>query len=247
MPREFQVRSMKKWAWYLARLSQAPVRTQIASSALLWGIGDCLAQRIEHSIKRRKQKQLLSVEGSEEGAGASAARSSVKGGLDWRRVVTTAGFGAAFGLDHVVAQRLLLRPNSVRFLAAKVLADTLLFGPVHLLAWFTYSGLAGGKSLATVRRDVARDFLPAFVTEGALWPSVQLVNFRFVPVRHQLLLVNIMCVADSAFLSWFNTQQDAAWKAWLNSRLLGGEHASNWKYSWKGPVEDVRYFLPSVD
>lgn len=124
------------------------------------------------------------------------------------------------GLDYLVRTRMALRPSSTPFLAAKVFADTVIFGPVHLGAFFTWTGLASGRPWERVKQDVIRDFIPAFMTEGAVWPLVQVLNFRFVPVQHQLLFVNGVCVLDSAWLSWLKYQDDAPWKQYLLSVIL---------------------------
>ncbi|KAB2629669.1 protein SYM1-like [Pyrus ussuriensis x Pyrus communis] len=107
-----------------------------------------------------------------------------------------------------------------RFVASKVAIDGFLFGPLDLLVFFTYMGFSSGKSFPQFKEDGKRDFLPAFVLEGGVWPIVQLVNFRFTPVRYQLLYVNFFCLLDSSFLSWLEQQQDASWKQWLKSRVL---------------------------
>ncbi|CAA0838532.1 Peroxisomal membrane 22 kDa (Mpv17/PMP22) family protein [Striga hermonthica] len=78
-------------------------------------------------------------------------------------------------------------------------------------------GFSTGKTTAQVKEDVKRDFLPALVLEGGVWPIVQVANFRFVPVRYQLLYVNLFCLLDSCFLSWLEQQEDAAWKLWFKS------------------------------
>lgn len=121
------------------------------------------------------------------------------------------------GLEHVVKTRLKLRPNSVPFVGTKLFFDTALFGPIHLLAFFTYMGLVSGKPLEQVKRDIKRDFPPTFMTEGTMWFFVQIANFRFVPVKNQLLFVNLFCILDSAFLSWVKHQDDAPWKRYLTS------------------------------
>ncbi len=76
-------------------------------------------------------------------------------------------------LESVCINRLKLKPNSFRFITTKVMADTFLFGPVHLLAFFTYTGLASGKPWDEVKHDVKRDFLPSYMTEGLGWAIVQ--------------------------------------------------------------------------
>lgn len=127
------------------------------------------------------------------------------------------------GLDRYIKSRLLLKPNSFRFVASKVAIDGFIFGPLDLLIFFTYMGFAAGKSVPQIKEDVKRDFLPAFVLEGGIWPIVQVVNFRFVPVRYQLLYVNFFCLLDSSFLSWLEQQEDAPWKQWLKSCLSFNE------------------------
>ncbi|KAI8547319.1 hypothetical protein RHMOL_Rhmol07G0185900 [Rhododendron molle] len=149
--------------------------------------------------------------------------------INWRRVATTSLFGFGFvgpvghfwyeGLDQVMKSRLHLQPKSMRFVASKVALDGIIFGPLDLLVFFSYMGFSSGKSATQVKDDVKRDFIPAFVLEGGIWPLLQVANFRFVPVRYQLLYVNLFCLLDSCFLSWVEQQQDAPWKQWFKSFL----------------------------
>lgn len=129
--------------------------------------------------------------------------------LPWRYV----------GLDRFVKMRLKLQPNSFRFVTTKVAADGIIFGPLDLLVFFSYMGFTSGKTAAQVKEDVKRDFLPALILEGGVWPAVQVANFRFVPVQYQLLYVNFFCLLDSCFLSWLEQQEDAPWKQWFKSFL----------------------------
>ncbi|KAG5540678.1 hypothetical protein RHGRI_020791 [Rhododendron griersonianum] len=150
--------------------------------------------------------------------------------INWRRVATTSLFGFGFvgpvghfwyeGLDQVMKSRLHLQPKSMRFVASKVALDGIIFGPLDLLVFFSYMGFSSGKSATQVKEDVKRDFIPAFVLEGGIWPLLQVANFRFVPVRYQLLYVNLFCLLDSCFLSWVEQQQDAPWKQWFKSFLV---------------------------
>ncbi|XP_073020039.1 uncharacterized protein [Primulina eburnea] len=149
--------------------------------------------------------------------------------INWRRVATTSLFGLGFvgpvghfwyeGLDRFIRLRLQLRPNSFRFIGTKVAVDGIIFGPLDLLLFFTYMGFSTGKSATQVKEDVKRDFLPALILEGGIWPIVQVANFRFIPVRYQLLYVNFFCLLDSCFLSWLEQQEDAPWKQLFKSLL----------------------------
>ncbi|KAJ4845859.1 hypothetical protein Tsubulata_044571 [Turnera subulata] len=204
------------WRWYRNCLEVHPVKTQMISSGFIWGAGDIAAQSISH-YTAPKHPQSQDEEKEKE----------VK--IEWKRVSATSLFGFGFvgpvghfwyeGLDRFARSRLVLRPNSLRFVAAKVAIDAFLFGPLDLLIFFTYMGFSNGKSVPQIKEDVKRDFLPAFIFEGGIWPPIQFANFRFVPVRYQLMYANIFCLLDSCFLSWLEQQQDAAWKQWFASFL----------------------------
>ncbi|KAI3454066.1 hypothetical protein Pfo_010729 [Paulownia fortunei] len=206
---------LRLWKWYQNCLATHPVKTQVISSGFIWGFGDIAAQAVTHSTS--KPHHLQTHDEAKE----------LK--INWRRVASTTLFGLGFvgpvghfwyeGLDRIIRVRLKLQPNSFRFVAAKVAADGIIFGPVDLLAFFTYMGFSAGKTAAQVKEDVKRDFLPALILEGGIWPIVQVANFRFVPVRYQLLYVNFFCLLDSCFLSWIEQQEDAPWKKWFKSFL----------------------------
>ncbi|KAA8521786.1 hypothetical protein F0562_012459 [Nyssa sinensis] len=205
---------LKLWKWYQNCLAVHPVKTQVISSGLIWGFGDIAAQTITHSTAKKRLQ--ISDEDKE-----------LK--INWRRVATTSLFGFGFvgpvghfwyeGLDRFIRLRLQLQPKSLRFVAAKVAIDGIIFGPLDLLVFFTYMGFSTGKSVTQIKEDVKRDFVPAFLVEGGIWPIVQVANFRYIPVRYQLLYVNFFCLLDSSFLSWLEQQQDAAWKQWFKSFL----------------------------
>lgn len=186
------------------------MKTQMISSGLIWGVGDIAAQTITFSTANRRRK-------------VSERDKELK--INWKRVAATSLFGFGFvgpvghfwyeGLDRIIRTRFKMQPNSFRFVATKVALDGVIFGPLDLLVFFSYMGFSNGKSIPQIKEDVKRDFLPALVMEGGIWPILQVANFRYVPVRYQLLYVNFFCLLDSCFLSWIEQQEDAAWKKWF--------------------------------
>ncbi|KAL5558805.1 hypothetical protein UlMin_035016 [Ulmus minor] len=205
---------LRLWKWYQNSLAVHPVKTQIISSGLIWGVGDIAAQTITQATAKKQN-------------GVQDEEKEVR--INWKRVATTSLFGFGFvgpvghlwyeGLDKYIRVRRGLQPNSFWFVANKVAIDGFLFGPLDLLVFFTYMGFSTGKSFPHIKEDVKRDFLPAFILEGGIWPFVQIANFRFIPVRYQLLYVNFFCLLDSCFLSWLEQQQDAPWKQWIKSLI----------------------------
>ncbi|XP_047342697.1 protein Mpv17-like [Impatiens glandulifera] len=189
-----------------------PVKTQMVSSGVIWGFGDIAAQAITHSASLRQKKESTEKDGDFK--------------INWRRVASTSLFGFGFvgpvghfwyeGLDMFMRKRVQLQPKSLKFVAYKVLLDGIIFGPLDLFVFFTYMGFSSGKDFRQVKEDVKRDFLPALAIEGGIWPILQVANFRYVPVRYQLLYVNFFCLLDSCFLSWVEQQKDAKWKKWFS-------------------------------
>ncbi|XP_057421876.1 protein SYM1-like isoform X2 [Lotus japonicus] len=153
--------------------------------------------------------------------------------VDWNRVVVTSMFGFGFvgpvghfwyeGLDKFIRCKLQLMPTSARAVATKVAMDGLIFGPVHLFVFFTYMGICAGKTIPQVKEDLKRNYVPALILEGGVWPIVQVFNFSYVPVKYQLLYVNLFCLLDSGFLSWLDQQKDAPWKQWFSFHSKNGK------------------------
>ena len=87
-----------------------------------------------------------------------------------------------------------------RVRATKV--EAFVFGPVCLWLFFSTVSLMEGTEWETIRRKLWRDFVPTYLIDYSFWPIVQGINFNFVPVRHQLLVVNSMCYFDDIFLTY---------------------------------------------
>jgi protein Mpv17 len=110
----------------------------------------------------------------------------------------------------------MFRPLGVPFLAFKVITDSLVFGGLNIAVFFTILTVSEGGTMTDVRRKLKSDFWPTFLTELAVWPALQWINFAKVPVRNQLLVVNSATVLDSTFLCWCRATDD-----WLSVVLPG--------------------------
>ncbi|MEW5298348.1 MAG: hypothetical protein WDW36_001483 [Sanguina aurantia] len=187
---QFSNRINRVWKAYERQLTRNPVMTQVTTSALLWGCGDVMAQRV--------------------------GRVSKDDSFQKRRMVLTAGFGAGFGacghywyagLDVVC--RSLLKAGSPAFLCAKVAADTFLFSPIYILAFYAYGCyVIDGSGWKGFSHQVRQDFIATYLAELVIWPGFQTYNFVKVPVQHQLLAVNCVSLIDATFLSWSRCQED---------------------------------------
>ncbi|KAI8476925.1 MAG: hypothetical protein J3K34DRAFT_381933 [Monoraphidium minutum] len=218
------------WGAYERQLQRRPVVTQMTTSALLWGVGDLAAQRLEayereHYARADRAAPAAASPGVKPGADAAA-------GVDWRRAALTAAYGAAFvgpvghywylGLDAACGRA--LAPGSPAFIALKVMLDTAFMGPFYVSTFFAFGCAAiDGGGWDEFKRKMKTDFVPTLALEVSVWPFVQSVNFWKVPVKHQLLVVNSMTVVDAAFMSWARNQED--WLTSLTERLKAGKAA----------------------
>jgi len=174
------------WRAYEKNLRRRPILTQSLMTSVLWGIGDLFAQEIE-------------------GHRADPLRAAVTAAYGATLVGPT-GHVWYLWLDRFAAKHFL--PGSSSFILAKILADGLAFGPVHVGTYFAFMTLLEGGSLQDVATKLKKDFMSSYLTELVIWPPIQLFNFRYVPVKHQLMVVNIASVLDSGFLSWVGHQEN---------------------------------------
>jgi len=69
----------------------------------------------------------------------------------------------------------------------RVAFDQLLFAPAGLACFFTFMTVAEGGG----KRDVVRKFqdvyFPALKANFMVWPAVQMLNFRVVPMQFQIV------------------------------------------------------------
>mmetsp|Transcript_1925 Transcript_1925/g.3936 ORF Transcript_1925/g.3936 Transcript_1925/m.3936 type:complete len:235 (-) Transcript_1925:1421-2125(-) len=215
---------------YSKNLQRRPFTTQIVSSAVLWGIGDVLAQRVSSDDAQHhgspSSSTAVSVEQQQQGQrrekthGSSASDMDgivPSNALDIRRALSASLYGGLFNgtIGHIwytkldeLALAFLKHKSPFVFIGAKVFADSIVFGPLHLGAYFTCMTLMEGGSLRDVQHKMEKDFVPTFAVELTMWPLVQAINFALVPVTYQLLVVNCATVVDAGLLSWIQHQVD---------------------------------------
>jgi hypothetical protein len=91
-----------------------------------------------------------------------------------------------------------------------------------LPGFFGLLGIAAGETSAVIGERFRDKFWPTLMAESVAWPAVQGLNFWKVPVQHQLLVVNVVSLADCTFLSWVKHQQDLGlWRQMLQGGPFG--------------------------
>jgi len=188
------------WSRYVRALEAQPVCTQMGSSAVLWCVGDLVAQGAERRL------HLHPKHAHRKEPDSSSERVS---SVDWRRVGVQTAYAAFvwapaahywYELLDRTAHRL-ARAGTRRFVAVKLGLEMIALHPVSLAAFFFCVGLANKEPLKEVGEQIRRDLPPSLLLEYAMWTPLDLLNFACVPVRHQLLVNNLGSLVESGVLS----------------------------------------------
>lgn len=174
---------------YSRALEKHPFMTQMVQSGILGGAGDASTQVLEHKWAREEGEEPKP--------------------WDFRRLAAVTAFGV-FGMGpsghlwYIYLDRFTTRFCRTQFqtIFTKVCGDTFVYGPVCLGAFFASVSWMEGEPVKDIWRKLRRDFVPTYIVDYSFWPLVQGLNFKFVPVHHQLLVVNIVCYFDDIFLSY---------------------------------------------
>jgi hypothetical protein len=102
-------------------------------------------------------------------------------------------------------------PNNGNIQALKRVAmDQFLFAPVGLSCFFTFMTVTEGGGRKEVANKFKDLYLPTLRANYILWPAVQVINFRFMPLQFQIPFVSLVGIAWTAYLSLTNAAEDEA-------------------------------------
>ncbi|CAJ0829814.1 6609_t:CDS:2 [Entrophospora sp. SA101] len=170
---------------YKYHLTRRPILTQSITAGFLCGLGDTIAQ---HVVEKRGIKNH-----------------------DSYRTIRIGGFGILIaGPVPAVWYRILDRyvkfENPITGLLARVALDQMVFAPTFIAGFFLIQGILEGKTKLQLTRKLEKAYLPALLNSYKIWPIVQLINFRFVPLDHRLLVVNTVALGWNTYLSVTNNK-----------------------------------------
>ena len=83
-------------------------------------------------------------------------------------------------------------PNKT--LAARVIADQTIFAPTNLFVFLSTMAILEGKDPG---KKIASTYTDTLTANWTVWPAVQTVNFKFVPLEARVLFVNIVSLGES--------------------------------------------------
>ena len=223
---------MKFWrlwtAFYSRALDKHPLWTEMITSGTLWCLGDLATQRVEQWTRTTTNPRTTTVS-------SPTSAGDHNSGINWKRTAHQTMYASLLWgpvahhwyhwLDRW-ANRIVTSRIPTRLLATKLVLEITCLHPVGLFAYFTVLGLLRGDAWEpTIRQQLQRDYLPSLALEVALWTPLDALNFAWVPVRHQLLVVNCGCLVESIGLSYIQNNA-IAWEKFIPRNNLSS--SSGW-------------------
>lgn len=118
-------------------------------------------------------------------------------------VFVPAVFGPAATLWYRFLQAKIQFKNANATIAARVLADQTIFASTNLLVFLSSMAYLEGSS---PKAKLQSTYGEALKKNWMVWPAVQSVNFKLVPLEHRVLVVNIVSLGWNCYLSYINSR-----------------------------------------
>lgn len=186
----------RAWGGYLQSLEDRPIRTKMATSAVLAALGDVIAQTLDPSTAVFSVRRLLVL-------------------VSVNIVYFTPLLHYWYAFFDAVVGKLKLRPGTWRSAFTYLALDQLVNSPITLVGFFHVFALfaaisqavlgapmvGAGELLASVRAKIGAEYWNTLVANWKVWAAPQLLNFMFVPPPLRVGFANLIAVLWNAILS----------------------------------------------
>ncbi|KAH7039693.1 vacuolar membrane protein [Microdochium trichocladiopsis] len=208
---------------------QRPVLTMMVTNAVLGGVADTVAQTITSVRQRAVRKpggpgknDTFAIEIHElDRKNPMSDHDLVPNSkalpppFDFERLTRFAAYGFCmaplqFKWFSFLSRAFPVSKDSALGPAMKrVIFDQLVFAPFGLAVFFTVMTVAEGGGKRAVTNKLRDMYVPTLKANYLVWPAVQIINFRLMPVQFQLPFVSTVGIAWTAYLSLTNSSEEA--------------------------------------
>ena len=195
-------------------------KNQILVTGFLFGLGDFIAQKISSrggssvDDTSSSSNTSSSVDGITRSSTSSTKSESNKSrftsnvikemdNYDYYRTLRMTTYGLLVAGPLMVAWYKFLS-SKFPLVSHRVIVDQLLAAPTSVFLFFSVNGILEQKTVGEIRGRLETEYWPVLKANYMVWPLVQVVNFRFVPVYGQTIFVGGLAVGWNAFLSLRN-------------------------------------------
>ncbi|KAL2817811.1 hypothetical protein BJX63DRAFT_93667 [Aspergillus granulosus] len=203
--------------------AEKPVLTTMVTNAILGGVADTVAQLItafRSRSGRARSDDFLSIEIQDldkekpPALGELGHARHMVPPFDFERLTRFMSYG--FFMAPIQFQWFgflsrtfpLAKKNPTVSALKRVACDQLMFAPFGLVCFFTFMTVAEGGGRRALTRKFQDVYLPTLKANFVLWPAVQILNFRVVPIQFQIPFVSSVGIAWTAYLSLTNSSEE---------------------------------------
>jgi protein Mpv17 len=212
-----------------AYYDERPVLTMMVTNAVLGGIADTVAQTIT-SVRQRALRKPGGI-GKDDSVAVEIHELDRKNPwserdlipdskllpppFDFERLTRFMAYGFAMAPVQFKWFGFLSRAFPITKTSAfgpalkRVAMDQLVFAPFGIACFFSVMTIAEGGGRRAVVHKLRDMYLPTLKANFVIWPAVQVINFRLMPVAFQLPFVSTIGIAWTAYLSLSNASDDA--------------------------------------
>lgn len=204
---------------------ERPLMTMMVTNAVLGGIADTVAQSITaistrtsstKSIGLTKQDEFsiemheLDRKSGDYNRGISPNPKALPPSFDFERLTRFMAYGFCVAPLQFKWFRFLERAFPMTKTSAlgpamkRVIFDQLVYAPFGVGLFFVAMTVAEGGGRRAVSHKLRDMYVPTLKANYVVWPAVQIVNFRLMPVQFQLPFVSTIGIAWTAYLSLSN-------------------------------------------
>ncbi|GIZ40279.1 hypothetical protein CKM354_000362500 [Cercospora kikuchii] len=216
-----------------AYYANRPILTTMITNAVLGGIADTVAQTLTAVRRRQRQKALNPSDGEDgflsieihdldrkvpwpEDDFMTPASKRGPPPFDFERLTRFMAYGFMmapvqhkwFGFLNRIFPIVSGEGKGTTNALRRVAFDQFLFAPVGLAAFFTFMTVAEGGGKRAVVRKFQDVYLPALKANFIVWPLVQVLNFRVMPIQFQIPFVSTVGIFWTAYLSLTNSSDE---------------------------------------
>lgn len=214
-------------ARFNAYYEERPLMTMMVTNAILGGIADTVAQGItairQHSVRKlggRNKDDDFAIEIREIGRKDTfldreliTDPRALSPSFDFERLTRFMAYGFCVAPLQFKWFRFLSRTFPMTKTSAfgpamkRVVFDQLIYAPFGVGLFFVAMTVAEGDGKHAVSNKLRDMYIPTLKANYIVWPVVQIVNFRLMPVQFQLPFVSTIGIAWTAYLSLTNSSE----------------------------------------
>lgn len=220
--------AMRLAAKFNSYYAKKPILTTMITNAVLGGIADTVAQSITAFRTRSKSLPTTNTRSfisgdvemddlNEKPARLTPTLSPVSSGpppFDFERLTRFMSYGFMMAPVQFVWFGALTRWFPITKARGTVPAmqrmamDQLIFAPIGLGCFFTFMTVAEGGGRRAIMKKFQDVYVPTLRANYILWPAVQMLNFRVMPIQFQIPFVSTIGIAWTAYLSLTNASDE---------------------------------------